>query len=258
MSEPLVLRDAVARRGDFTLGPLTLELERGHALAVIGPNASGKSTLVALARGDLAPASGSVSLLGDDPSRLPRDEVARRAAVVRQGQPPRLPISALELVLHGRHVHLSGLRLPREQDLAAARDALRSVDAEALASRDLRTLSGGELQRVLVARALAQESPVLLLDEPTTSLDLGGRAELEHLVGALLAAGRALLLVTHDLDLAASACEWVILLRGGAVMAEGAPADVLTPAHLEAAHGVAVDVDLQPGTGRPRVSLRGR
>jgi iron complex transport system ATP-binding protein len=256
MSAPLVMREAVARRGGFVLGPITLELEPGRALAVIGPNASGKSTLVALARGDLAASSGAVRLLGDDPSRLPQDEVARRAAVVRQGSAPRQSLSALELVLHGRHAHLSGLRLPRERDLATAREALRSVDAEGLAARDLRTLSGGELQRVLVARALAQEAPVLMLDEPTTSLDLGRRVEFRRLVAMLLSQDRALLLVTHDLDLAAGACDRVILLHEGRVLAAGAPAEVLTPELLEAAHGVAVEVDRHPATGRPRVTPR--
>ena len=255
MSPLLRFDEARARRGDLEIGPVSLDVARGEVVALAGPNGAGKSSLLALATGELRPSSGAVRLLGDDPSGLKRADVARRAALVRQGAPPRLPLSAEELVLHGRWVHLTGLRFPGARDRGLAADALRRCGAEALAARDVRTLSGGEMQRVLLAKAVAQGSPLLLLDEPTSSLDLGHRARILRLLRRLAEAGEiGCLVVTHDLDLVADTCDRVVLLARGRVIAVGTPEEAFRPEALEAAHGIPVFVDRDPRTGRPRVS----
>jgi iron complex transport system ATP-binding protein len=248
-------REATVVRGAFALGPVSLAVPSGELVGVVGPNGSGKSTLLALAAGDATPASGAVLLQGDAPTRLPRAEVARRVALVRQGAPPRLPMTAEELVLHGRWVHLSGWRFPGPRDTALAREALARCRVLELADRDVRTLSGGEWQRVLLARALAQASPLLLLDEPTSSLDLRHRSDAVVLLRELTRDGHGCVIVGHDLDLLAAACDRLVLLRDGRVLGAGPPDVVLTEERLQEAYGLAIRV-ARDDDGRPRPYVR--
>ena len=166
-------------------------------------------------------------------------------------------MSAEELVLHGRWVHLGGLRFPGARDREIVEDAMQHCGVGALATRDVRSLSGGELQRVLLAKAVAQHAPLLLLDEPTSSLDLAHRARAMRLLRKLVATGRrGCLVVSHDLDLVAELCDRVLLLAGGKVVASGSPEEAFRPDTLELAHGIPVLVDRNPMTGRPRVTPR--
>ena len=238
-----------AYAGGHGLDGVDLEVRAGEIVGLLGPNGAGKSTLVKLLSGVLAAGSGSIRVQGDELSGLARREIARRIAVVPQELPFELPFTALETVLLGRHPHLSGLGFEADRDLDIARDALRRVGAGELAERPLGELSSGERQRVAVARALAQQTPILLLDEPTSFLDLRYQVELFDLLRSLAGEGRALLAVLHDLNLAAEYCDRVVLVAGGRSVAAGATAEVLTYAHLTEVYGTEVYVDLNDLTG---------
>lgn len=228
---------------------LDLDVAPGEIVGLLGPNGSGKSTLVRLLSGVLPPATGEVRLGGVPLGALSRREIARRVAVVPQEPSFELPFTALEIVLLGRHPHLAGIAFEAASDLEAARAALARVDASALAGRPVGSLSAGERQRVMVARALAQSTPVLLLDEPSSFLDLRHQVELFDLVRALAAEGRAVAAVLHDLNLAAEYCDRVVLLADGRTAAAGPTAATLTYAHLTRVYGTEVYVDVNDLTG---------
>ena len=228
---------------------VTLDVEPGEIVGLLGPNGAGKSTLVRLASGVAGPYRGSIRLGGDELRNLPRREIARRVAVVPQEARLELPFSALEIVLLGRHPHLSGLAFESDADLALARAALGRVDAAELALRPIGELSTGERQRVVVARALAQETPLLLLDEPAAALDLRHQVTLFDLLRELASEGRGVVAVLHDLNLAAEYCDRVVLLAGGRVVASGETAATLTYARLTEVYGTEIYVDVHDLTG---------
>ena len=160
-------------------------------------------------------------------------------------------------MLHGRWIHLRGLRFPRESDLALARRALAAVGLASFETRDVASLSGGEHQRAMLARALAQESPLLLLDEPTANLDVHQRVEVLQLLRAAHDfRGLGRVIVTHDLELAGSVADRAVLLKEGKVLAAGPVEDVLKRDLLEEAFGHRVRIDAHPDTGKPRVTVR--
>jgi iron complex transport system ATP-binding protein len=193
-----------------------------------------------------------VRLGGADAFSLSSREVALRAAVVPQNPPLPPAFSALEIVLMGRTPHLRLLQAEGGADLDAARRAMLATDTWQFADRRVGELSGGERQRLLVARALAQETPLLLLDEPTAHLDVGHQAAtLRLMLGLCRREGKAVLAAVHDLTLAAQFCDRLVMLHLGEVVAEGAPADVLTPERLRAVYGASVHVLSHPVTGRP-------
>ena len=239
---------------EAVLRELTLALAPGELLGVLGPNGSGKTTLVRLLSGVLAPTSGSVQLAGQPLARLGRREVARRLAVVPQDPTLDFPFTALEVVLMGRSPHLSALGFPRAHDLAVARAAMARLDVAGFEHRPLERLSGGERQRVLLARAIAQDPQVLLLDEPTTHLDLRHQTGIYDVVHALRRErGTAVLSVLHDPNLAALYCDRLVLLAGGGIARQGSAREVLTPEALRAAYGTDVHVGVHPLSGGPIV-----
>jgi iron complex transport system ATP-binding protein len=214
----------------------------GEWLALIGPNGAGKTTLLrAMAR--LVPFSGEIALAGRSVTELPRGDLARLVAVVPQepSTPPWMTVA--EYVLLGRTPHLGPLAKEGASDRDAAARALGRLDLLPLAGRRLGTLSGGEKQRVVVARALAQEAPIVLLDEPTASLDIGHQQQaLELLDGLRADSGLTLVAAMHDLTLAAQYADRMLLLDAGRVVADGPPADVLTEALIAEHYGAAIDV----------------
>ena len=240
------------------LSEVDLAVAPGELVGVIGPNGGGKTTLVRLLSGVLAPRAGSVRFKGAALGAYRRRELARRLAVVPQDPTLEFPFTALEVVLMGRAPHLPALGFPRAHDLAVARTAMDRLDVTGLEDRPLERLSGGERQRVLLARAVTQEPEVLLLDEPTTHLDLRHQAGIYDIVAELRRTrGIAVVSVLHDLNLAALYCDRLVLLAGGRVACEGRPAEVLTPALLGAAYATEVYVGTHALTGGPIVLPRG-
>lgn len=241
-----------ARRGApaFELRNVNLAIPKRSLTALLGPNGGGKTTLVSLLAGVVKPQHGRVLLDGADLSTLSRREIARRVAVVPQETHPAFDYTVMEMVLMGRHPHLGPLAVEGPEDFDIARQALSATGTAALAERSYMTLSGGEKQRVIIASALAQSPDLLLLDEPTASLDLAYQLEITSLLGRLnRERGVTMVLATHDLNLAAALCTHVVMIRAGSVLAEGATADVLTAAGVRELYGVDADVRFHPDAG---------
>jgi iron complex transport system ATP-binding protein len=231
------------------LDGVTLELPAGACTAVLGPNGSGKSTLLRLLLGTLTPVAGEVALDGVAVSRWGREEMARQVGVVPQGEEAVFPLSVRELVAMGRYPHLGAWRREGAADRAAVERALRTCDVLEMEQRPLGTLSGGERQRARLARALAQEPAALVLDEPTAALDVSHEMAIFELLRTLSRAGTSVLLVTHNLNLAARYADRLVLLDGGRVAADGTPAEVLRRETVERVYGWPVRVDRHPGPG---------
>lgn len=228
---------------------VSLRVPAGACTAVLGPNGSGKSTLLRLLLGVLSPSSGRVEFRGRAVREWPRVELAREVGVVPQGEEAAFPMSVREAVAMGRYPHLGPWRREGEADHRAVDEAMARCDVGPLAGRAMSTLSGGERQRVRLARALAQEAPVLALDEPTAALDVGHEMAIFELLRDLGRAGKTVLLVTHNLNLAARYADRLVLLDRGRVAAEGSPADVLERRIVERVYGWPVRIVPHPGPG---------
>lgn len=240
--------------GPEVLAGVDLEVDAGELVAVLGPNGAGKTTLVRIATGGLTPSRGSVSLFGDALGELPRRERARRVAVVPQESRAVFDFTVREIVRMGRAPHLGLLGIEGPADREAAEEAMRETDLLGLADHRLAELSGGEKQRVLIARALAQGSPLLLLDEPTAYLDIRHRLEVYRLARELrVSRGLTVLSVSHDINLAARFCPRVVLLHRGRVLADGPAAEVITAGNLREVYGAEVRVLPDPDRGNPVV-----
>jgi len=247
-------------RVPFALHGVSFDVAPGEILGLVGPNASGKTTVIRLLSRLLMPERGEIRLDGRALAQLSRTEVATRVGVVPQTVPADFPYSVEELVLMGRFPHAPGRFFESDEDRAIAREAMRATGIEALRAAPCDRLSGGERQRVMLARALAQRPRLLVLDEPTSHLDLRYQAECVGLLrdlnqGRGPGGGLAVVLVTHDLDLAAHVCHRLLLLSGGRAVRVGAPEDVLEESILEAVYGCPVSVDKHPRTGRPSVRV---
>lgn len=255
MAEGLALQEVTAGYGERpAVREVTLSVSPGEVVGLIGPNGSGKTTLVRVASRTLAPWSGRILVAGRDPYAMRSREAARLVAVVPQEVAPTFSFTVLEVVLMGRSPYVSSWSAGGAEDYRRAREAAESVAVHHLSERTLDELSGGERQRVVLAQALAQDAPVLLLDEPTTHLDV------RHVVGILnlvrdlaLRQGVAVLAVFHDLNLAAAYCDRLVALHEGRVVAEGRPEKVVTRALLRDVYGVEAEVLPHVVTGRPTV-----
>jgi iron complex transport system ATP-binding protein len=216
---------------------VSLAVEPGCLLAMLGPNGAGKSTLLKLLAGDLRPTAGEALLDGRQLRTYTPAELARRRAVLPQSTLLSFSFSSLDVALMGRYPHL-GPGGETAHDIAVARAALARADALDLADRRYLTLSGGEQQRVNLARVLAQETPILLLDEPTAHLDPRHQSAALRVARELAASGCAVLAVLHDVNLAAAHADRVALLADSRLVAVGDPWQVLTPERLEAVYGL--------------------
>jgi iron complex transport system ATP-binding protein len=213
--------------GGPVLADVSCSVSASRLVAVVGPNGSGKTTLVRAIAGLVPAASGEVRIDGRPVGAWPRGALAQVLAVVSQREESVFPLSVEETVMLGRYARLGPLASPSTADREAVHHALHRCDIVALATRSVDSLSGGEWQRVRIARALAQEPRLLVLDEPTASLDVRHEMELFELVRGLADAGLAALLITHDLNLAARYAHRMLLLDHGRVVADGAPIEVL-------------------------------
>lgn len=252
-----------------------LDVPRGAVVGILGPNGSGKTTVLKVLAGILKPRFGRVLLDGRDLGSIPRQLLARRLAVVPQETRLAFDYTVLEIVLMGRYPHLGAFELEGPLDVGIARDALDATGMRALEMRAFDTLSGGEKQRVVIATALAQlaseaatgpaldgrapDGSLLLLDEPTAALDLHYQMEVSALIHRLnVDRGMTIVLTTHDLNFAASVCRELVLLKDGRVLASGAVDDVLDSAAVEALYGVRADVQRHAESGRLVVVPVGR
>lgn len=237
--------------GRRILDGVDLAVRPGELVALIGPNGAGKSTALGVLAGDTVPDHGVALIDGRDARGVKVAELGRLRAVLLQQKGVSFSYPVREVVAMGR---MPWARTPqRDDDDAIVADALERTATAHLADRDVTTLSGGELARVSLARVLAQRCPIVLLDEPTDALDLGHQEQVLALAAELAGAGRAVLAVLHDLDLAAAYADRVVLLSDGRVVADGPPEEVLTASRVAAVYAYPVDVIPHPVTGAPLV-----
>jgi iron complex transport system ATP-binding protein len=239
------------RGGTLVLDGVSTTILRGGLVGILGPNGSGKTTLLRILAGLLRPSQGSVSLDGADLRTVPRASVARRMAMVPQETQLAFEYTVLEMATMGRYPHLGAFEIEGPEDLEIAREALRATGTDHLASRLFNTLSGGEKQRVVIAGALAQAPEILLLDEPTASLDLAYQLEIRSILRSLNRERDLTIVVsTHDLNFAASLCRELVLLHQGRVLASGPTEAMLEASLIRKLYGVDVDITANPRTGQ--------
>jgi cobalamin transport system ATP-binding protein len=239
---PATMPDA-ARPAAPGVVDVTVHIDRGRVVGILGPNGSGKTTLLRLLAGMLKPDAGAVTLNGIDVASLARSALARSIAVVPQETHLAFDYSVLEIALMGRYPHLGTFELEGPRDVAVAREALAATGTLGLERRSFSTLSGGEKQRVVIASALAQQADILLLDEPTASLDLGYQFDIAALLARLNRERELTIVVaTHDLNFAAGLCGSIVMLSEGRVVAAGPTGDTLTSLSIQALYGVVADV----------------
>ena len=236
---------------------VSFSLNDARIVAVIGPNGSGKTTLLKILNATLYPDTGQVRIAGKDTREWSRREIARTVAIVPQESPAIFPFFAEEIVLMGRFSHISALAFEDQKDYQIVRDSMAKTDCLAFAHRRFNELSAGERQRVLIARALAQEPKILLLDESTVFLDLKHQS---HFLSLLHQLNReqnlTVIFVTHDVNLAAQNADQILLLENGRKYAIGTPAEILTAHNIKEVYDVDVWVDRHPHDGSPRVTLK--
>jgi iron complex transport system ATP-binding protein len=238
---------------------VSFEATPGRITAVVGPNGSGKSTLVRALLGRVALERGNIALDGVSVHTMDRRAIARRLAVVPQREEPVFPLEVRDYIALGRHPHGGPFAGRTAEDRAALAAAVARADVAAFLGRTTDALSGGEWQRVRIARALAQGGEALALDEPTTFLDVAHEMAVFELLDALARAGQAVLLVSHQLNLVARFAEHIVLMHRGAVAAAGSPADVMRGEVLERVYEWPLVISRDPAVGAPvLVPLRGR
>lgn len=238
------------------LNGLTFSVAGGSFTGIIGPNGSGKSTLLKSLSRVLKPAKGSVFLDDEDLYRLDTREVAKNMAVVPQETAVNFSFTVKDIVIMGRSPHLGRFQSESEKDFAAARQAMVLTDTLHLADRLITAVSGGERQRVIIAKALTQEPKIILLDEPTSHLDINHQVEILSLLKRLNRENNLTIIsVFHDLNLAAQYCDSLILMKDGRIFTVGKPAAVLTVDKIKEVYGASVLVRKHPVTGRPSIIL---
>jgi iron complex transport system ATP-binding protein len=241
---------------DWVLQDISFKIERGGFVGMIGPNGSGKTTLLKILYRLLSPQKGQV-LFKDKPlQKMSRSEIAKKIAVVAQENYPLFPFRVEEVVLMGRSPYLGSLLFEGKKDLEIAQRAMEWTEILPLRERYLDELSGGERKRVFIARALAQEPEVILLDEPTANLDIHHQLDFLNLILNLnREKGLTIILASHDLNLTSEFCDRLILLQKGRIYCVGSPEEVITPENIEKVYGCKVWIDRNPFSQSPRVNF---
>jgi iron complex transport system ATP-binding protein len=243
--------------GTPVLREINLELRRGCSYGILGPNGSGKTTLLDLMGGLLQPHAGRIDFLGQSLASWPKKDLARLLALVPQDFMVRFGYPVREVVEMGLHPHLHRFAAPSEEEQALIDEALHLTGIAHLANRPVTRLSGGEKQRVAVARALAQKPQVLLLDEATSNLDIHHSLEILHLIrNRFEQQGLQVVAVMHDLNLASFFCDRLIFLKKGEIVCQGPTEEVLTPENIAAVYGVEAEVRPNPFTNCRQVCFR--
>jgi iron complex transport system ATP-binding protein len=241
---------------DWVLQDISFRTRKGEFIGVIGPNGSGKTTLLKILYRLLSPQKGEVLFERAPLKKMSRRDIARRIAVVAQETYPVFPFRAMEIVLMGRSPYLGHLMFESEKDLEITKKAMERTEILSISERSIDELSGGERKRVFIARALAQEPEVILLDEPTANLDIHHQIEFLDLILALnRERGLTIIMASHDLNLASEFCDRLILLQKGRIFKIGSPEEVITRENIERVYGCGVWVDRNPVSGMPRISL---
>jgi iron complex transport system ATP-binding protein len=241
---------------DWVLQDVSFQVGKGEFIGVIGPNGSGKTTLLKVLYRLLSPQRGEVLFERVPLRKMSHKDIAKRIAVVAQEIYPVFPFRVIEIVLMGRSPYLGHLMFERERDLEIAKKAMEWTEILPISERPIDELSGGERKRVFIARALAQEPEVILLDEPTANLDIHHQIEFLDLILALnREKGLTILMASHDLNLASEFCDRLILLQNGGIFKMGSPQEVITREHIEKVYGCGVWVDQNPVSGMPRITL---
>jgi iron complex transport system ATP-binding protein len=242
----------------YVIQGISLAVEPGEFVAILGRNGSGKSTLIKAVQNLLAKVGGKVLCDGEDVFRMSPRRVASRIAYVPQLAEPVFEYTVEEIVLMGRFARQGRLEKASAEDEAAVAEAMRLTEIGSLGGKKLAQLSGGERQRVFIARALAQDTPLLLLDEPSLHLDICYQTEVYDILESLQKdKGRAIVAAEHNINLAASYAGRLVFLKNGSVAAEGTPAETLTAANIREIFGAEVDIRKNARSGRPEISLAG-
>ncbi len=235
---------------------VSFTLQNGKILAVLGANGAGKTTLLKSLNVGLPTATGEILLDGKNLKDFSRREIAQKIAVIAQENETKFPVTVLEFVLAGRFAHGNAFGWETISDLQIAEDALQICDLASFESRLMNQLSGGERQRVVLARALATQAQILLLDEPTTNLDLAHQALMFRLVRERCkSCESSAIVITHDLNLASEFADEILLLKKGEDVAKGKPEEVLTARNLREVFDVEVFLDANPASGKPRITM---
>ncbi|MEW6374758.1 MAG: ABC transporter ATP-binding protein [Thermodesulfobacteriota bacterium] len=241
---------------DWVLQDVSFRVEKGEFIGVIGPNGSGKSTLLKILYRLLSPQQGEVFYELVPLKRMNRTDIAKKVAVVPQEAHLLFPFRVMEIVLMGRSPYMGHMMFERERDLEIARKAMEWTKIFPFSERPIDELSGGERKRVFIARALAQEPEVILLDEPTTNLDIHHQIDFLDLILTLnRERGLTIVMASHDMNIASEFCDRLILLQEGRIYRMGAPGEVITQENIERVYGCEVWVDQNPVSGMPRINL---
>jgi iron complex transport system ATP-binding protein len=241
---------------DWVLQDVSFRVEKGEFLGVIGPNGSGKTTLLKILYHLLSPQRGEILLELVPMKKMSRSDIGKRIAVVAQETHLLFPFSVLEMVLMGRSPYLGHLMFESEKDLEIAKKAMEWTKILPFSERPIDELSGGERKRVFIARALAQEPEVILLDEPTANLDIHHQIDfLDLILNLNRERGLTIIMASHDMNIASEFCDRLILLQGGRIYKMGTPEEVITKENIERVYGCEVWVDQNPISGMPRISL---
>jgi len=240
----------------WVIEDLSFHVEGGEFWGIIGPNGSGKTTLLKILYGLIDPQRGRVLIDGGELRRMKRSDIAKKIAVVPQETQISFPFTSLEVVLMGRSPYLRRLQFEGRDDFEIAETAMRLTDTLHFSRRSINELSGGERQRIFIARALAQEPEIILLDEPTSNLDINYQVEFYDLISRLNREKKlTILTVSHDINLASEYCQKIILLSGGRIFKMGSPREVMAEEPIRQVYGSRVLVDENPLTGAPRITL---
>ncbi|MBI5193571.1 MAG: ABC transporter ATP-binding protein [Nitrospirae bacterium] len=239
----------------WVLDDISLHVAKGEIFGIIGPNGSGKSSLLRIMANLNIPQKGRQYLYGEDTVMINRMDFAKRVAFVPQESHFLFPFTVAEIVLMGRTPYINGRLFESSHDKGLAMDAMKLMDIECLSERPVTDISGGEKQRAIIARALVQEPEVLILDEPTASLDIGHQIEIYELFERLNLKS-TIILSSHDLNLASMYCHRLMLLHQGKIYAVGTPSEVITAKNIQEVYGCNVIVDKHPVSGEPRVTLQ--